>query len=114
MYSFWHASTESGTQGCGARGDEGYQCVEPDQRRVVAHNRVRTARGVLRRRAQLGAVLDGLLRREQDMRAAVVTVAVLALALRVTPGAPADQERQVTALAPQDIRWFTPPYYAST
>jgi uncharacterized RmlC-like cupin family protein len=36
---------------------------------------------------------------------------VLALALRAITGAPAEPERQVTALAPQDIRWFTPAYY---
>ena len=36
---------------------------------------------------------------------------VLALALRATTGAPAESEKQVTALAPQDIRWFTPAYY---
>src|SRR5262245_4201679 len=46
------------------------------------------------------------------MTASRVTVAiVLALALRAAPGATADQEKQVTALAPQDVRWFTPPYY---
>jgi uncharacterized RmlC-like cupin family protein len=44
--------------------------------------------------------------------AARLTVAiVLGLALRGTTGAPAGQKRQVTALAPQDIRWFIPPYY---
>lgn len=36
---------------------------------------------------------------------------VLALALRATTGAPAESKKQVTALAPQDIRWFTPAYY---
>ena len=36
---------------------------------------------------------------------------LLAVALRTTPGAALDQEKAVTALAPQDIRWFTPPYY---
>jgi hypothetical protein len=35
----------------------------------------------------------------------------LALALRATTGAPAESKKQVTALAPQDIRWFTPAYY---
>ena len=36
-----------------------------------------------------------------------------ALALRAAFGAPAPAEptKQVTALAPQDIRWVTPPYY---
>ena len=42
--------------------------------------------------------------------AAVLTV-VLAMPLRATPGAPAEPSRQVTAWAPQDIRWFTPTYY---
>jgi hypothetical protein len=32
-------------------------------------------------------------------------------ALRATTGAPAESGPQVTALAPQDIRWFTPAYY---
>jgi len=38
---------------------------------------------------------------------------VFALALRAALGAPAPAEptKQVTALAPQDIRWVTPPYY---
>ena len=36
---------------------------------------------------------------------------VFALALRATLGAPAEPTKQVTALAPQDIRWVTPPYY---
>ena len=46
------------------------------------------------------------------MTAAGVTVAVvLTLALRAPLGAPAEPTKQVTALAPQDIRWFTPPYY---
>ncbi len=36
---------------------------------------------------------------------------VLALALRATSGAPAEPNKQVTALTPQDIRWFTPTYY---
>ena len=41
-----------------------------------------------------------------------VTVSVaLALALGATNGAPAGSGKQVTALAPQDIRWFTPAYY---
>src|SRR5215470_11620355 len=35
----------------------------------------------------------------------------LALALGATAGAPAESKKQVTALAPQDIRWFTPAYY---
>lgn len=35
----------------------------------------------------------------------------LALALRAATGAPAESKKQVTALAPQDIRWFTPAYY---
>jgi hypothetical protein len=46
------------------------------------------------------------------MMASRLTVSVaLALALRATSGAPADSQKQVTALAPQDIRWFTPAYY---
>ena len=46
------------------------------------------------------------------MTAARVTVAlVFTLALRATLGAPAEPGKQVTALAPPDIRWFTPPYY---
>ena len=41
-----------------------------------------------------------------------LTVSVaLALALRATTGAPAEPKKQVTGLAPQDIRWFTPAYY---
>ena len=41
-----------------------------------------------------------------------LTVSVaLALALAATGGAPAESKKQVTALAPQDIRWFTPAYY---
>lgn len=35
----------------------------------------------------------------------------LAMALRATTGAPAESRKQVTALVPQDIRWFTPAYY---
>jgi quercetin dioxygenase-like cupin family protein len=46
------------------------------------------------------------------MMAARLTVSVaLALALRPTTGAPAESKKQVTALAPQDIQWFTPAYY---
>lgn len=41
-----------------------------------------------------------------------LTVSVaLALALGSTSGAPVESKKQVTALAPQDIRWFTPAYY---
>lgn len=41
-----------------------------------------------------------------------LTVSVaLALALRAMAGAPPASQKQVTALAPQDIRWFTPTYY---
>jgi hypothetical protein len=36
---------------------------------------------------------------------------VLALALLPTAGAPAQPTTQVAALLPQDVRWFTPPYY---
>ena len=36
----------------------------------------------------------------------------LALALGAISGAPAESKKQVTALAPQDIRWFTPVYYS--
>jgi uncharacterized RmlC-like cupin family protein len=35
----------------------------------------------------------------------------LALALGGATGAPAESKKQVTALAPQDIRWLTPAYY---
>lgn len=35
----------------------------------------------------------------------------LALALGANSGAAAESKKQVTALAPQDIRWFTPAYY---
>ena len=35
----------------------------------------------------------------------------LALALGATTGAPAESQKQLVALAPQDIRWFTPAYY---
>ena len=46
------------------------------------------------------------------MTAARLTVAVVVgLALPSTPGSPAEPTRHVTALAPQDIRWFTPPSY---
>jgi anti-sigma factor ChrR (cupin superfamily) len=46
------------------------------------------------------------------MMAPRLTVSLaLALALRATTGASAESEKQVTALAPQDIRWFTPAYY---
>ena len=41
-----------------------------------------------------------------------LTVSVaLAVALRAMTGAPAESKSQVIALAPQDIRWFTPAYY---
>lgn len=40
-----------------------------------------------------------------------IVAVVLALPLRATPGAPAAPDKQVTAWAPQDIRWFTPTYY---
>jgi anti-sigma factor ChrR (cupin superfamily) len=46
------------------------------------------------------------------MMAARLTVSVaLALALRATTGVPAESKKEVVALAPQDIRWFTPAYY---
>ena len=46
------------------------------------------------------------------MTAARLSIAVVVgLALRATPGAPAQAGKQVTALVPQDIRWFTPPSY---
>ena len=38
-------------------------------------------------------------------------VVVVGLALQGTTGAPADPSKQVTALVPADIQWFTPPYY---
>jgi hypothetical protein len=40
-----------------------------------------------------------------------IVAALLALPLRATLGAPAPPSEQVTAWAPQDIRWFTPSYY---
>jgi Cupin domain len=47
------------------------------------------------------------------MMAAGLTVSVVvALALRATTGAVAESKKQVTALAPQDIQWFTPAYYS--
>jgi mannose-6-phosphate isomerase-like protein (cupin superfamily) len=36
---------------------------------------------------------------------------VLALAVQTAASAPAEPKKQVTALEPQDIRWFTPPFY---
>ena len=46
------------------------------------------------------------------MKALGLAVSVaLALAPGATTGAPAESKKQVTALAPQDIRWFTPAYY---
>ena len=50
---------------------------------------------------------------EQIMSAARPTIVatVLALALRIPAGASAEATRPVTALAPQDIQWFTPSYY---
>jgi quercetin dioxygenase-like cupin family protein len=36
---------------------------------------------------------------------------VLALVLRATSGGPAEPDTHVTALTPQDIRWFTPTDY---
>ena len=46
------------------------------------------------------------------MTATHLTVAVvLALALSATHGEPVEPKQQVTALAPKDIRWSTPPYY---
>jgi len=46
------------------------------------------------------------------MTAAGATVAaVLTLALGSPLGAPAEPTKPVTALAPTDIRWVTPPYY---
>ncbi len=38
-------------------------------------------------------------------------VMVLALAIQVPAGPPATAQKQLTALLPQDFRWFTPPYY---
>jgi quercetin dioxygenase-like cupin family protein len=40
-----------------------------------------------------------------------IVATVLALALRASGGTPAEGTGQVTALTPQDIRWFTPSYY---
>ena len=46
------------------------------------------------------------------MTALRLTVSVaLALALGAAASAPTESKKQVTALAPQDIRSFTPPYY---
>ena len=46
------------------------------------------------------------------MRSTRVSVAVvLALAFRAAPSTALGEEKQVTALAPPDIRWFTPSYY---
>lgn len=45
------------------------------------------------------------------MAPGLMVSAVFALALRATTGAPAESRKQVVALAPQDIRWFTPAYY---
>jgi quercetin dioxygenase-like cupin family protein len=36
----------------------------------------------------------------------------LGLVLGAAIGTPAESKKQVTALAPQDIRWFTPAYYS--
>jgi uncharacterized RmlC-like cupin family protein len=41
----------------------------------------------------------------------LTTSVALAVALGPTTGVPAESKKQVTALAPQDVRWFTPPYY---
>src|SRR4026208_524216 len=47
------------------------------------------------------------------MAAMHLTIAVvLAWALPATHGEPAEPKQQVTALAPKDIRWSTPAYYA--
>ena len=43
--------------------------------------------------------------------ARTIVVTVLALALRASGSTSAQTSRQLTALAPQDIRWFTPSYY---
>jgi len=40
-----------------------------------------------------------------------IFISVLALALRASGGTSAQTSPQLTALAPQDIRWFTPSYY---
>jgi anti-sigma factor ChrR (cupin superfamily) len=46
------------------------------------------------------------------MMASRLTVSVaLALALRGITGAGVESKKEVTALAPQDVRWFTPAYY---
>jgi quercetin dioxygenase-like cupin family protein len=57
--------------------------------------------------------LDGQLSAERKIMALRLTVSVaFALALAAPAGAPAESKKQVTALAPQDIRWwFTPAYY---
>ena len=41
----------------------------------------------------------------------LAVLVVLALTLRATTGAPAESPKQVIALTPLDIRWFTPAYY---
>jgi hypothetical protein len=43
--------------------------------------------------------------------ARLAIVVVVGLVLQGTTGAPADPSKQVTALVPADIQWFTPPYY---
>src|SRR5262249_33431019 len=58
-------------------------------------------------------VLDGHSRRELTMAATRPTIlaTVLALALRTYAGTSAEPTGQVTAVAPEDVRWFTPSYY---
>jgi quercetin dioxygenase-like cupin family protein len=58
--------------------------------------------------------LGGLLEPPEQtvMTPRLTVVLALALTLGATSGAPAESPKQVTALAPQDIRWFSPPYYA--
>jgi len=42
---------------------------------------------------------------------ATIVATVLALALRTSAGTSDEATGQITALTPQDIRWFAPPYY---
>jgi quercetin dioxygenase-like cupin family protein len=44
-------------------------------------------------------------------RRPTIVATVLVLALRTSTGRSAEVTGEVTALAPQDIRWFTPSYY---
>jgi len=46
------------------------------------------------------------------MMAARLAVSIMVvLALRAATGSPAEPKKEVIAVAPQDVRWFTPTYY---